>query len=159
MYSNLKIQPESEGSTQGYPLVSVEVLRFDTLAGNLVKEILLLKLNLPDHRSILTDSKKEKKLRCKKVRNADVALKNKDQIGSFFYFPSLGLQKAAGGYGGIKIDSSPCIPVPFPFPARDHIVLALVFHLGVFGFKTDSVLFSTYIYKEMCRGGGGLFKP
>nr|GEW88199.1 hypothetical protein [Tanacetum cinerariifolium] len=30
--------------------------RFDTLAGNLVKEI-LLKLNLPDHRSILTDLK------------------------------------------------------------------------------------------------------
>ncbi|GKA35579.1 hypothetical protein Tco_0722070 [Tanacetum coccineum] len=30
--------------------------RFNTLAGNLVKEI-LLKLNLPDHRSILTDSK------------------------------------------------------------------------------------------------------
>ncbi|GKD88657.1 hypothetical protein Tco_1364164 [Tanacetum coccineum] len=30
--------------------------RFDTSAGNLVKEI-LLKLNLPDHRSILTDSK------------------------------------------------------------------------------------------------------
>ncbi|GJW93918.1 zinc finger, CCHC-type, retrotransposon gag domain protein [Tanacetum coccineum] len=30
--------------------------RFDTLAGNPVKEI-LLKLNLPDHRSILTDSK------------------------------------------------------------------------------------------------------
>ncbi|GKB19192.1 hypothetical protein Tco_0853115, partial [Tanacetum coccineum] len=30
--------------------------RFYTLAGNLVKEI-LLKLNLPDHRSILTDSK------------------------------------------------------------------------------------------------------
>ncbi|GJZ35733.1 hypothetical protein Tco_0581550 [Tanacetum coccineum] len=30
--------------------------RFDTSAGNPVKEI-LLKLNLPDHRSILTDSK------------------------------------------------------------------------------------------------------
>ncbi|GKE67852.1 hypothetical protein Tco_1522013, partial [Tanacetum coccineum] len=29
---------------------------FDTSAGNLVKEI-LLKLNLPDHKSILTDSK------------------------------------------------------------------------------------------------------
>ncbi|GJR96334.1 putative reverse transcriptase domain-containing protein [Tanacetum coccineum] len=38
------------------PLDSLEVLRFNTLAGNLVKEI-LLKLNLPDHRSILTDSK------------------------------------------------------------------------------------------------------
>ncbi|GJW26707.1 putative ribonuclease H-like domain-containing protein [Tanacetum coccineum] len=43
------IQPEPEGSTQGYPLVSVEVLRFYTSAGNPVKEI-LLKLNLPDHR-------------------------------------------------------------------------------------------------------------
>ncbi|GKD73244.1 hypothetical protein Tco_1331526 [Tanacetum coccineum] len=34
--------------------------RFDTLAGNHVKEI-LLKLNLPDHRSILMDSKILKK--------------------------------------------------------------------------------------------------
>ncbi|GJZ26248.1 hypothetical protein Tco_0570501 [Tanacetum coccineum] len=39
-------------------------LRFDTSAGNPVKEI-LLKLNLPDHRSILTDSKME----VKDVRN------------------------------------------------------------------------------------------
>ncbi|GKA18585.1 hypothetical protein Tco_0698500 [Tanacetum coccineum] len=36
--------------------------RFDTSAGNPVKEI-LLKLNLPDHRSILTDSKMEVKLK------------------------------------------------------------------------------------------------
>ncbi|GJR63642.1 hypothetical protein Tco_1505804 [Tanacetum coccineum] len=53
MYSNLMIQPEPEGSTQGYPLDSVEVLRFYTSVGNPVKEI-LLKLNLPDHR-ILKD--------------------------------------------------------------------------------------------------------
>ncbi|GJX10470.1 hypothetical protein Tco_0200329 [Tanacetum coccineum] len=79
-YSNFMIQPEPKGSTQGYPLDSVEVLRyhtkgekvrignnadcdgantginptrFYTLAGNPVKEI-LLKLNLPDHR-ILKD--------------------------------------------------------------------------------------------------------
>ncbi|GJT77591.1 retrovirus-related pol polyprotein from transposon TNT 1-94 [Tanacetum coccineum] len=52
-YSNPMIQPEPERSTQGYPLVSVEVLRFYTSAGNPVKEI-LLKLNLPDHR-ILKD--------------------------------------------------------------------------------------------------------
>ncbi|GJT54617.1 hypothetical protein Tco_0989671, partial [Tanacetum coccineum] len=76
-YSNPMIQPELEGSTHGYPLVSVEVLRglrmkkiytvmgvkkespplhlerFYTSAGNPVKEI-LLKLNLPDHR-ILKD--------------------------------------------------------------------------------------------------------
>ncbi|GJT76968.1 hypothetical protein Tco_1043693 [Tanacetum coccineum] len=36
------------GSTQGYPIDSIEVLRFYTLARNPVKEI-LLKLNLPDH--------------------------------------------------------------------------------------------------------------
>ncbi|GJR15847.1 hypothetical protein Tco_0798499 [Tanacetum coccineum] len=41
------------GSTQGYPLDSVEVLRFYISAGNPVKEI-LIKLNLPDHR-ILKD--------------------------------------------------------------------------------------------------------
>ncbi|GJR09676.1 hypothetical protein Tco_0792328 [Tanacetum coccineum] len=50
-YLNPMIQPEPEGSTQGYPLVSVEVLRFYTSAGNPVKEI-LLKLNLPDHRKL-----------------------------------------------------------------------------------------------------------
>ncbi|GKD89302.1 hypothetical protein Tco_1364809, partial [Tanacetum coccineum] len=50
-YSNLMIQPESEVSTQGYPLVSVEVLRFYTSVGNPVKKI-LLKLNLPDHRKL-----------------------------------------------------------------------------------------------------------
>ncbi|GJX78337.1 hypothetical protein Tco_0325148 [Tanacetum coccineum] len=60
-YSNPMIQPELEGSTQGYPLDSVEVLRFYTSAGNPVKEI-LLKLNLPDHRSILTDSKEYLKM-------------------------------------------------------------------------------------------------
>ncbi|GJV88456.1 hypothetical protein Tco_1532394 [Tanacetum coccineum] len=76
-YSNPMIQPESEGSTQGYPLDSVEVLRYDTkgekvrignnaggdrantgtnptrfntTAGNPVKKI-LLKLNLSDHRT------------------------------------------------------------------------------------------------------------
>ncbi|GJS37177.1 hypothetical protein Tco_0535559 [Tanacetum coccineum] len=56
-YSNPMIQPELEGSTQGYPLDSVEVLRFYTSAGNPVKDI-LLKLNLPDHR-ILKDGGEE----------------------------------------------------------------------------------------------------
>ncbi|GKA73351.1 hypothetical protein Tco_0779653 [Tanacetum coccineum] len=75
MYSNTMIQPEPEGSTQGYLLDRVEVLshrpndavhnppqplkvleRFNTTAGNHVKKI-LLKLNLSDHKSILPDSK------------------------------------------------------------------------------------------------------
>ncbi|GJZ38745.1 hypothetical protein Tco_0585308 [Tanacetum coccineum] len=62
----LFLTKEHQSDTQGIT-VKMEILleptsnkllveRFDTSAGNPVKEI-LLKLNLPDHRSILTDSK------------------------------------------------------------------------------------------------------
>ncbi|XP_057829304.1 L-ascorbate oxidase homolog [Cryptomeria japonica] len=47
----------------------------------------------------------------------------KDQIGSFFYFPSMYFHKAAGGFGGIKIVSRPRIPVPFPEPDGDITLL------------------------------------
>ncbi|XP_073153019.1 monocopper oxidase-like protein SKU5 [Henckelia pumila] len=43
----------------------------------------------------------------------------KDQIGSFFYFPSLGFQRAAGGYGGIIVNNREVIPVPFGLPDGD----------------------------------------
>ncbi|XP_009353293.2 L-ascorbate oxidase homolog [Pyrus x bretschneideri] len=57
-------------------------------------------------------------------QNFTYVLQVKDQIGSYFYFPSLGFHKAAGGFGGIKIDSRPRIPVPFPPPAGDFTILA-----------------------------------
>ncbi|KVI04023.1 Cupredoxin [Cynara cardunculus var. scolymus] len=56
-------------------------------------------------------------------QNFTYKLQVKDQIGSFFYFPSIGFQKAAGGFGAIKILSRPLIPVPFPDPADDHSIL------------------------------------
>ncbi|PKA66301.1 Monocopper oxidase-like protein SKU5 [Apostasia shenzhenica] len=43
----------------------------------------------------------------------------KDQIGSFFYFPSLSLQRAGGGYGGITINNREIIPLPFDTPHGD----------------------------------------
>ncbi|CAH2044787.1 unnamed protein product [Thlaspi arvense] len=43
----------------------------------------------------------------------------KDQIGSFFYFPSTNFQRAAGGYGGIIINNRDIIPVPFALPDGD----------------------------------------
>ncbi|XAR60887.1 L-ascorbate oxidase [Bertholletia excelsa] len=43
----------------------------------------------------------------------------KDQIGSFFYFPSLNFQRAAGGYGGIIINNRDVIPLPFGTPDGD----------------------------------------
>ncbi|KAK9164482.1 hypothetical protein Syun_005384 [Stephania yunnanensis] len=47
----------------------------------------------------------------------------KDQIGSFFYFPSLLFQKAAGGYGAIRINNRPVIAIPFPAPLEEFDVL------------------------------------
>ncbi|KAG4993815.1 hypothetical protein AAZX31_11G095600 [Glycine max] len=56
-------------------------------------------------------------------KNFTYTLQVKDQIGSFFYFPSLAFHKAAGGFGAIKILSRPRIPVPFPDPAGDFSLL------------------------------------
>ncbi|XP_071736740.1 L-ascorbate oxidase homolog isoform X1 [Rutidosis leptorrhynchoides] len=56
-------------------------------------------------------------------RNFTYNLQVKDQIGSFFYFPSLAFHKAAGGFGGIKIASRSVIPVPFAPPAGDYTIL------------------------------------
>lgn len=46
----------------------------------------------------------------------------KDQIGSFFYFPSLHFQRAAGGYGGIIINNRDVIPLPFGTPDGDFTI-------------------------------------
>ncbi|KAL6002847.1 Monocopper oxidase-like protein sku5 [Asimina triloba] len=43
----------------------------------------------------------------------------KDQIGSFFYFPSTRFQKASGGFGEIIINNRAVIPVPFGTPDGD----------------------------------------
>ncbi|KAI9128120.1 hypothetical protein K1719_001113 [Acacia pycnantha] len=56
-------------------------------------------------------------------KNFTYTLQVKDQIGSYFYFPSLGFQKAAGAFGAIKVLSRPKIPVPFPDPADDFSLL------------------------------------
>ncbi|XP_010461374.1 PREDICTED: L-ascorbate oxidase homolog isoform X2 [Camelina sativa] len=55
--------------------------------------------------------------------NYTYILQVKDQIGSFYYFPSLAFHKAAGGFGGIRILSRPGIPVPFADPAGDYTIL------------------------------------
>ncbi|XP_058753773.1 L-ascorbate oxidase homolog [Vicia villosa] len=57
-------------------------------------------------------------------RNFTYTLQAKDQIGSYFYFPSLGMHKAAGAFGAIRIWSRPGIPVPFPSPSGDITILA-----------------------------------
>lgn len=43
----------------------------------------------------------------------------KDQIGSFFYFPSLNFQRASGGFGPFVINNREIIPIPFAQPDGD----------------------------------------
>lgn len=47
----------------------------------------------------------------------------KDQIGSFFYHPSMKFQRAAGGSGPFKINNRTVIPLPFPKPDADIILM------------------------------------
>ncbi|KAK4557942.1 hypothetical protein RGQ29_007614 [Quercus rubra] len=47
----------------------------------------------------------------------------KDQIGSFFYFPSLNFQRASGGYGGFIINNRDIIPIPFGTPDGDITIM------------------------------------
>uniref|UniRef100_A0ACD5UTD7 Uncharacterized protein n=1 Tax=Avena sativa TaxID=4498 RepID=A0ACD5UTD7_AVESA len=56
-------------------------------------------------------------------KNYTYRMQAKDQIGSFFYYPSLAFHKAAGGFGAIRIKTRPRIPVPFPTPADEYTVL------------------------------------
>ncbi|KAF3615080.1 L-ascorbate oxidase -like protein [Capsicum annuum] len=56
-------------------------------------------------------------------KNLTYTMQMKDQIGSFYYFPSLGFHKAAGGIGSIRIFTRPSVPFPVPAYSDDFIVL------------------------------------
>ncbi|KAJ4706214.1 Monocopper oxidase-like protein SKU5 [Melia azedarach] len=47
----------------------------------------------------------------------------KDQIGSFFYFPTLNLQRASGGFGPVIINNRKDIPIPFAQPDGDIVIV------------------------------------
>ncbi|KAH7853699.1 hypothetical protein Vadar_005671 [Vaccinium darrowii] len=47
----------------------------------------------------------------------------KDQIGSFFYFPSINFHKAGGGFGPIRVNNREVIKVPFPKPEAEFDLL------------------------------------
>lgn len=47
----------------------------------------------------------------------------KDQIGTYFYFPSTQLHRVAGGYGGLNIDQRSVITFPYDAPAGEFTLL------------------------------------
>lgn len=56
-------------------------------------------------------------------RNFTYKFQAKDQIGTYFYFPSTLLHKAAGGFGGLAIASRSVISIPYPTPAGEYTAL------------------------------------
>ncbi|RWR91984.1 monocopper oxidase-like protein SKU5 [Cinnamomum micranthum f. kanehirae] len=56
-------------------------------------------------------------------KNWTYVFQMKDQIGSFIYFPSTRFQKAAGGFGPIRINNRIVIPIPFNKPEDDFDLL------------------------------------
>lgn len=55
--------------------------------------------------------------------NFTYSFQTKDQIGSFFYFPSLNLQRASGGFGPFIVNNREIVPIPFPQPDGDIILM------------------------------------
>ncbi|XP_030468612.1 L-ascorbate oxidase homolog [Syzygium oleosum] len=47
----------------------------------------------------------------------------KDQIGTFMYFPSTALHRAAGGFGALNIAQRIVIPIPYPTPFGEFTLL------------------------------------
>lgn len=47
----------------------------------------------------------------------------KDQIGSFFYFPSLNMQRASGGFGPFIITNRDTVVLPFDTPDGDMTIM------------------------------------
>ncbi|XWS75218.1 hypothetical protein CRYUN_Cryun01aG0066700 [Craigia yunnanensis] len=58
----------------------------------------------------------------------------KDQIGSFFYFPSINFQKASGGYGSIRVNNRNVIAVPFLKPEAEFDLLIGDWYAGDYKF-------------------------
>ncbi|MED6183128.1 L-ascorbate oxidase, partial [Stylosanthes scabra] len=72
----------------------------------------------------------------------------KDQIGTYFYYPSTGLHRTAGGVGGLRVFSRLLIPVPYPDPEAEHWFL-----IGDFYRKSHKAL------RDTLDNGGSLGMP
>ncbi|GFQ01934.1 l-ascorbate oxidase homolog [Phtheirospermum japonicum] len=49
-------------------------------------------------------------------KNFTYKFQTKDQIGSYTYFPTTGVQRAVGGFGPLNVMHRAMIPVPYPMP-------------------------------------------
>lgn len=85
----------------------------------------------------------------------------KDQIGSYFYSPSLNFQRASGGFGSIIINNRDLVPIPFTKPDGEIIFIigdwytqnhTVSVFWGVDGVYYSLLVMSVYvfIYVKLC---------
>ncbi|KAG2691189.1 hypothetical protein I3843_09G219900 [Carya illinoinensis] len=72
----------------------------------------------------------------------------KDQIGSYVYYPTTAMHRAAGAFGGLRVNSRLLIPVPYADPEDDYTVL-----IGDWYTKSHSTL------RKFLDGGRALGRP
>ncbi|KAG2686259.1 hypothetical protein I3760_10G167700 [Carya illinoinensis] len=72
----------------------------------------------------------------------------KDQIGSYIYYPTTAMHRAAGAFGGLRVNSRLLIPVPYADPEDDYTVL-----IGDWYIKSHSTL------RKILDSGRSLGRP
>ncbi|KAF5476441.1 hypothetical protein F2P56_008154 [Juglans regia] len=72
----------------------------------------------------------------------------KDQIGSYIYYATTAMHRAAGAFGGLRVNSRLLIPVPYADPEDDYTVL-----IGDWYTKSHSTL------RKFLDGGRALGRP
>lgn len=75
-------------------------------------------------------------------KNFTYIFQPKDQIGSYTYFPTIGLHRAAGGFGALNVYSRPRIPIPYPNPDGDFTLLIGDWHKPNFKVSISSPFLS-----------------
>ncbi|XP_008219577.1 PREDICTED: L-ascorbate oxidase homolog [Prunus mume] len=72
----------------------------------------------------------------------------KDQIGTYMYYPTTAMHKAAGAFGGLRVNSRLLIPVPYADPEDEYTVL-----IGDWFTKSHTQL------KKLLDGGRSMARP
>ncbi|KAF5467024.1 hypothetical protein F2P56_016895, partial [Juglans regia] len=97
-------------------------------------------------------------------KNWTYVFQTKDQIGSFFYFPSINFHKAGGGFGPIRVNNRQVIQVPFPKPEAEFDLLIGDWYQTSFKdlrsmMKTNRVAYESPPDRMLMNGKGSYLDP
>lgn len=85
-------------------------------------------------------------------KNWTYHFQTKDQIGTFSYFPSTAMHRAAGGFGGLNVNQRTVISKPYPEPAGDFTLVIgdwyKTSHKVTQTYRFHSYICTSYIYAQ-----------